>query len=63
MNIDEEVTLQDVLPFFVLLGLFVRFVLPQSKEEIVVSREAIGSEKEKWMLTYFQPSMVPHLQQ
>jgi hypothetical protein len=27
LHIDEEVALEDVLPFFVLLGLFIRFLL------------------------------------
>ena len=27
LHVDEEVALEDVLPFFVLLGLFVRFIL------------------------------------
>jgi hypothetical protein len=27
LHIDEEVALQDILPFFVLLGLFIRFVI------------------------------------
>jgi len=27
LHVDEEVSLEDVLPFLVLLGLFVRFVL------------------------------------
>jgi len=59
LHIDEEVAFEDVLPFLVLLGLFVRLVLPVPP--VLVSRE--GAETEVGMLTYFQPRMVRHLQQ
>jgi hypothetical protein len=43
LNIDKEVALQDILSFFVLLGLFVRFILPPKGRSFVVSRNANGS--------------------
>jgi hypothetical protein len=42
LNIDKEVALQDILSFFVLLGLFVRFILPPNGRSFVVSRKANG---------------------
>jgi hypothetical protein len=67
LHIDEEVALEDVLPFLVLLGLFVRFVLPTRergvREQNTTGVEWNGGQKAKSTLTYFQPSMVLHLQQ
>lgn len=40
LHIDEEVALQDILPFFVLLGLFIRFVLRP--------KEGVREQKGKW---------------
>ena len=67
LHVDEEVALEDVLPFLVLLGLFIRLVL-QSKTHGAREPERgmdgwSGWAGGKGMLTYFQPSMVLHLQQ
>jgi hypothetical protein len=67
LHVDEEVALEDVLPFLVLLGLFVRFVLPRATAKdgrgVFVSRKETENGAGESVLTYFQPSMVPHLQQ
>jgi len=44
LHIDEEVALQNVLPFLVLLGLFVRLVLANQRKEFVSRKRKMEAD-------------------